>query len=62
LFYARIALDRSQVLESVDWLASSRNQIGNFLLAESRFDQALHEYEEALALLPADQTRCGKAA
>lgn len=52
LFYARIALDRSQVLGGGDWLASSHNQIGNFLLAESRFDEARREYEEALALLP----------
>lgn len=51
LFYARIALDRARVLESSDWVASSRNQIGNFLLAESRFDAACTEYEEALELL-----------
>lgn len=54
LFYARIALDRSRVLDVSDWLASSHNQIGNFLLAESRFDEARQEYEQALALLPGD--------
>jgi tetratricopeptide (TPR) repeat protein len=52
LFYARIALDRSDVLGVPDWLASSHNQIGNFLLAESRFEEARDEYEKALALLP----------
>lgn len=51
LFYARIALDRARVLEASDWVASSRNQIGNFLLAESRFDSACEEYREALDLL-----------
>lgn len=55
LFYARIALDRSQVLGVADWLASSHNQIGNFLLAESRFEDARSEYETALGLLPEDE-------
>lgn len=57
LFYARLALDRSRALDSADWLASSHNQIGNLLLAESRFDQACGEYEEALALLPSTPSR-----
>ncbi len=52
LFYARIALDRSRVLGSADWIASSHNQIGNCLLAESRFQDARAEYELALKLLP----------
>jgi tetratricopeptide (TPR) repeat protein len=51
LFYARIALDRSQVLGSADWLASSHNQIGNFLLGESHFEEAGEEYKKALSLL-----------
>lgn len=62
LFYARIALDRARLLASADWVASSRNQIGNFLLAESRFEQACEEYEEALTLLPGDQVSVRKAA
>lgn len=62
LFYARIALDRSQVLDSADWQASSHNQIGNFLLGESRFDQARDEYEKALALLPEEQVSVRRAA
>lgn len=62
LFYARIALDRARLLEAADWVASSRNQIGNFLLAESRFDAACEEYEEALALLPSNQGSVRQAA
>ncbi|MFW6012172.1 MAG: tetratricopeptide repeat protein [bacterium] len=57
LFYARIALDRSRILESRDWLASSHNQIGNFLLAEGRFQEALDEYGRALELLPKEPSR-----
>lgn len=62
LFYARIALDRACLLETSDWVASSRNQIGNFLLAESKFDAACEEYESALALLPPDQGSVRQAA
>lgn len=54
LFYARIALERSQLLGRRDWLASSHNLIGNTLLAESHVEQATHEYELALELLPAE--------
>lgn len=57
LFYARIALDRSKILDSSDWMASSRNQLGNFLLAEGRFQEAREEYEAALELLPPDPSR-----
>ncbi len=52
LFYARIALDRAELLGRADWIASSHNQIGNFLLADSYFDQAAAEYDEALSLYP----------
>lgn len=51
LFYARIALDRSKILTVPDWIASSHNQIGNLLLAESRFEEASAEYRQALLLL-----------
>ena len=53
LFYARIALDRSRTLGSDEWLASSHNQLGNLLLAESRFEEARQEYVKALELVPA---------
>lgn len=62
LFYARIALDRSQMLGVADWIASSHNQIGNFLLAESRFEEARKEYEAALALLAGDEASVRLAA
>lgn len=52
LFYARIARDRSELLNRRDWLASSHNLIGNTLLAESFVDRAHEEYEQALELMP----------
>jgi len=57
LFYARIALDRSGILGLAAWRASSHNQIGNFLLAESHFQEALDEYAQALELLPPEPSR-----
>lgn len=57
LFYARIARDRSLELGHEDWLASSLNQIANFLLAESRFEEACANYQQALALMPAAPSR-----
>lgn len=48
-FYAQIALDRSLALERDDWVASSRNRLGNILLAESFVDDACRQYELALA-------------
>lgn len=54
LFYARIARDRARVLGRVEWQASSHNQIGNLLLAESFFEEACGEYEQALSLVPHD--------
>ena len=53
LFYARIACDRALHLGRVDWIAFSRNQLGNALLGESFVDQACREYEEAASLIPA---------
>ncbi len=52
LFYARISLERSIALERPDWVASSHNTLGNILIAESYFDQARGEYEQALAIMP----------
>lgn len=54
LFYARISLDRSIALERNDWIASSHNTLGNILIAESYFDQARAEYEQALELMPSE--------
>jgi len=50
LFYARIARDRSEALGRIDWIASSFNQIGNALLAESLIEEACAQYESALSL------------
>ncbi|MEP7009637.1 MAG: hypothetical protein ABJC13_04875 [Acidobacteriota bacterium] len=55
LFYARISLDRAVVLGRDDWKAVSHNSIGNILAAESYFDQALAEYEQALKLMPSER-------
>lgn len=54
LFYAQIARDRSEHLGRQEWLASSHNQIGNLLLAESFFEKACWEFEQALSLSPAN--------
>lgn len=51
LFYARIACDRAIHLGRKDWLAASRNQLGNALLGESFVDDACREYSQALALI-----------
>jgi Tfp pilus assembly protein PilF len=54
LFYARIAKNYSDSLgtHSPEWVASSHNQIGNFLVADSLFEEAIPEYETALRLTP----------
>jgi tetratricopeptide (TPR) repeat protein len=50
LFYARIASSWTGTLEAPDpeWVASDHNQAGNFLVAESRFEEAADEYQKAL--------------
>ena len=56
LFYARIARDRASALGVPEWLASSHNQLGNALLGESLIPEASREYEQALALMPAEKS------
>jgi tetratricopeptide (TPR) repeat protein len=56
LFYARIALERSETLGRRDWMASAQNTIGNVLLAESFVDEACQRYETALELMPEDHS------
>ncbi len=51
LFYARIAYKNAKE-SSPERLALSHNQIGNLLVAESRFAEATEHFEKALALLP----------
>ena len=54
LFYAKIARERGSHVEPEDseWVASDHNQMGNFLVAESYFEEAIREYEAALAADP----------
>ena len=52
LFYARIACDLSVRLGRDPWIASSHNQMGSLLLADSFFDEACRHYELALELMP----------
>ena len=63
LFYARIARDRTKQIDNVDpsWIAGDHNLIANFLVADSRFGEALGEYQAALAAQPAGN-RYGVAA
>lgn len=56
LFYARISLERSTTLGRQDWIASSHNTLGNILIAESYFEQARFEYEQALSLMPPEHS------
>jgi tetratricopeptide (TPR) repeat protein len=56
LFYARLALDRSRLLERNDWIASARNRIGNILLGESYFQEARAEYEQALSMMSSERS------
>jgi hypothetical protein len=50
LFYAQLARDRAAALDD-SRRAASLNYIANFLVAESRFEEAIESYEEALGLL-----------
>lgn len=54
LFYARIARDRTAQIDDPDpaWIASNHHQIANFLVADSRFEDALDEYRRALEAHP----------
>jgi len=57
LFYARVARERSERTGYEDWMASSYNQIGSLLIAESQFEDARAELEKALELMPHDDPR-----
>ena len=52
LFYAKIAYDRALQLGRADWIAYSRNQLGNALLGQSFIDEASLEYQAAVELIP----------
>ena len=51
IFYSRIALNYSRLLQRKKWILSSLNQLGNCLLGESYFVEATDCYNEALGLL-----------
>ncbi len=51
LFYGRIALNHAKAEGEETWIAVTHNQIGNCLLAESYFNEAITEYRQALELL-----------
>jgi|SRR6185295_812781 len=55
-FYARIARERAEQQERKEWMAASRNLIGNILLAESFVEKAAREFEKALELMPEESS------
>lgn len=54
LTYARRALERARKLNTTDPLAKVHNLLGNILLNQSYLDEAMREYETALALRRAE--------
>lgn len=52
LFYARLARDHAEEVGDASQRASVRNLIANLLLADSRVEEAIAEYETALDLMP----------
>jgi tetratricopeptide (TPR) repeat protein len=49
-FYARIAVERAATIQHSEWLAGSRNQLGNALLVGAAAADAEREYSAALAV------------
>jgi tetratricopeptide (TPR) repeat protein len=54
LFYARLASDHAAASGDPSQIASIRNLTANLLLADSRVEEAVLEYEAALELMPED--------
>lgn len=54
LFYARLALESSLKTATEEFIARSHNLVGNTLLAESYFEEALDHYLQALTVNPAN--------
>ncbi len=52
MFYARIAYRHAVETGNPEQLASAHNQLGDFLVARSSFDEALEEFDRALSHLP----------
>jgi len=55
LFYGRIACERAAQTEQPIFVSMAKNELGLCLLASSYFDQAIVEFESALALLPPER-------
>lgn len=55
LFYARVAMERSERSGHDHWLVSSHNQMGTILVAESRFDEGRAHLETALQTIEESQ-------
>ena len=56
LFYAQVARDRARAIGRSEWLVWSYNQLANCLVDESRFKEAVREYERALDLHGEDRS------
>jgi tetratricopeptide (TPR) repeat protein len=54
LFYARLARDHATASGDLSQIASIHNLTANLLLADSRVEEAVVEYEAALELMPED--------
>jgi tetratricopeptide (TPR) repeat protein len=54
LFYSRLACDHAAAGGDASQIASIRNLTANLLLADSRVEEAVLEYEAALALMPVE--------
>ena len=53
--YTQQALGYARQLDAVGSMAWAHNQLGNLLLQDSRFDESLESYEQALELVGAEQ-------
>jgi len=49
-FYAKLASEKSRVLNDPNWLARCHNLLGNLHLVQSRLEPALREYRRALKI------------
>jgi len=54
--YARMAFEKSEALDDLNWMARCHNLMGNLYLVQSRLDKALERYEKALELRLQEKT------
>ncbi len=55
-FYAQLALDYANQMQSTEWIGRCHNRLANVLVADSLFAEAEAHYRDALALLPLEQS------